>query len=188
MKKIWGFYLFIFAIVVISGCEIIPNADPYAGLDRVEKDDFHVQIHSDKAIYDIDEKIHFWGTLKYAGQANQVTIGHGSDYMRFEIEQMDGELEFLGGMDFSYNHSKLDQGNEYIAEYTKNGGYTSDDPNAKVYENFYSTSDVYLPAGEYKITGFASFEHIKMDGIEIESVEYKMPTQLVIQIVEPLEK
>lgn len=149
MKKIWGFYLFIFAIVVISGCEIIPNADPYAG------------------------------------EANQVTLGHESDYMRFEIEQMDGELEFLGGMDFSYNHSKLDQGNEYIAEYTKNGGYTSDDPHAKDYEAFYSTSDVYLPEGEYKITGFASFEWIEREGLEMDPIEYKIPVELDIKIVEP---
>jgi hypothetical protein len=184
VRKTWSFYLLIFAIFVISGCEIFPSANPYEGLDRMEKDDFHVQIHSDKAIYAIDEKIHFWGTLEYAGEADQVTIGHGSDYLRFEIEQIDGDLEFLGGMDFSYNHSKLEQGNKYITEYTKSGGYTSDDPNAKIYENFYSTSDIYLPPGEYKITGLASFECIKKDGIEIEPIEYQMPTILVIKVVE----
>lgn len=183
MRYIRGLCLLLLFVLGIWGCEVKQVTDKE--LDRIEKDNFHLQIHSEKDNYETDEIIHFWATLEYAGKAQEVTIGHGSEYVNFEIKQIDGDLQFKGGVDFSYNLSTLEQDTEYITEYTKSGGYMSDDPNAEDYENFYSTSDVYLPEGEYKIIASANFEWVGREGIEMDPIEYQMPAELNIKIVEP---
>ncbi len=154
------------------------------GQSSLQKKDFVLQIHTNQESYTKDESIQLWATLKYIGDAKEVTIDHASSYARFEIEQIDGSLRFVSGMDFSYQVTRVQKGIEYMAEYSKSGGYTSDDPNADIYATFYNEREVKLPPGSYKFKAQAIFEWYETEQTSIDPIYFDMPVELRVTIHE----
>lgn len=84
-RKLFIFLLFILLVALI-GCS--------SSQSSIQKKDFVLQIHTNQESYTKAEAIQLWTTLKYIGDASEVTIDHASSYARFEIEQIDGSSRY----------------------------------------------------------------------------------------------
>lgn len=121
---------------------------------------FEFNIYSDKSTYKTTDKIKIWATIKYIGSENQITIWSGDPYISFIIT--DGKDFNTGGIILTTLISTvLEKDKLYEFNYTKNGGYSAEDPNADFWEKFYKEKDLYLPKGEYTITSGGAFSLTK---------------------------
>ena len=111
---------------------------------------FELELYSDKQSYKTTDKIKIWATLKYVGSNSQVKIWHGDPYISFFIS--DGKDFNIGGIiNTILTSTILEKDKLYSFDYSKYGGYSSDDPKADFWEKFYEEKDLYLPEGEYTI-------------------------------------
>lgn len=133
--------IFISSVKTIEGQEIIEQ--DYNKL-------FELELYSDKEIYKTTDKIKIWATLKYIGNNDQIRIWHGDPYISFHIS--DGK-EFNSGGIFQdlLTSTILEKDKIYNFDYSKNGGYSEDDPKADYWREFYAQKDLYLEEGEYTV-------------------------------------
>ena len=109
-----------------------------------------------KSTYKTTDKLKIWATIKYIGSENQITIWSGEPYVSFIIT--DGKDFNIGGTFFTIIKATiLEKDKLYEFIYSKNGGYSEDDPNAVFWKKFYEEKDLYLPKGEYTITSGGAF-------------------------------
>lgn len=148
--------------VLMTGCkseDVVTVAEPentVQGLEEQEKTVqdynklFELKLYSDKEIYKTTDKIKIWATLKYIGNHNQIKIWHGDPYISFYIS--DGKEFDIGGIVHTIlTSTMLEKDKLYTFDYSKNGGYSEDDPKADFWKEFYSEKDLYLPEGEYSV-------------------------------------
>lgn len=128
--------------------------------------DFIMTLNSDKLTYNTTDIIRIWGTLEYVGDNDTIEIWSGCPFMLFSISG-GHDIDFggvLGGATVDVLVSSvLERGRVYHFDYQKSGGWSTDDPNAEYWENFFGEEDLLLPVGEYTITlngGFSLSERI----------------------------
>lgn len=111
---------------------------------------FELELYTDKQIYKTTDKISIWATLKYVGNNKQIKIWHGYPSISFYIS--DGKEFNIGGIILTtLTSTMLEKDKLYRFDYSKNGGYSNDDPKADFWKRFYEEKDLYLPEGEYSI-------------------------------------
>ncbi len=111
---------------------------------------FELELYSDKQSYKTTDRIKIWATLKYIGSDSKIKIWHGDPYISFFIS--DGKDFNIGGIINTILTSTILEKNKlYSFDYSKNGGYSSDDPKADFWKKFYEEKDLYLPEGKYSI-------------------------------------
>lgn len=111
---------------------------------------FELELYTDKQTYKTTDKISIWATLKYVGNNKQIKIWHGYPSISFYIS--DGKEFNIGGITNTIlTSTTLEKDKLYQFDYSKNGGYSSDDPKADFWKKFYEEKDLYLPEGEYSI-------------------------------------
>jgi len=123
-----------------------------------EKDDFIMTLNSDKHIYSSTDAINIWGTIEYTGEHDSIEIHSSCTFMLFTISGGDLFADGMGGAVADVLAvSILEKGNVYHFDYQKSGGWDADDPNAEIWDEFFSSNELKLPAGEYTITLNGSF-------------------------------
>ncbi|RCX11274.1 hypothetical protein DFR58_12647 [Anaerobacterium chartisolvens] len=117
---------------------------------------FELKLYSDKITYSTSDKINIWATLKYMGENDHIKIWHGEPYINFYIS--DGKDFNIGGIvNDILKSTELEREKLYKFDYSKNGGFSADDPRADFWEKFYSETYLYLPEGEYTVKVGAAF-------------------------------
>lgn len=155
MKRIRNSLLaisFLIIFVIFTSCQQ-KNVLTITDVDETQQDYnelFEMELYSDKQTYKTTDKIKIWATLKYIGNNSEVKIWHGDPYISFYISD---EKKFnIGGIvDTILRFTTLEKDKLYEFDYVKNGGYSSDDPDADFWKKFYEEKDLYLPEGEYSI-------------------------------------
>lgn len=176
--------------VLLTGCKstdvstVSEKGDTIQDLEEQEQDEqyynklFDLKLYSDKEIYKTTDKIKIWATLKYIGNNNQIKIWHGDPYMSFYIS--DGKEFNIGGLVYDVlTSTMLEKDKLYKFDYTKNGGYSEDDPKADFWKEFYSEKDLYLPEGEYTVTVAGDFSLEE----DTEKSKSKLSKELKIKVV-----
>ena len=124
---------------------------------------FELNLYSDKTTYQTTDKIKIWATLKYIGEDSQIKIWHGIPYISFFIS--DGKDFDIGGLiETILTSTELEKGKFYHFDYSKNGGFSADDPKAEFWKKFYAEKDLYLPEGEYTIKVATAFSLTEKSG------------------------
>ena len=139
---------------------------------------FELELYSDKQLYKTTDKIKIWATLKYIGSNSQIKIWHGDPYISFFIS--DGKDFNIGGIiNTILTSTTLDKDKVYSFDYSKNGGYSSNDPKADFWKKFYEEKDLYLPEGEYtiKVGGAFSLTEPPSEGKNDLSKEIKITVE-----------
>lgn len=157
-----------FIIFSLAGCQnkniVLVTETPNATkTDETVKDNnklFELKLYSDKTTYITTDKIKIWATLKYIGTNSHITIWHADPYISFTIS--DGKDFNTGGLfDDVLSSTELEKDKIYKFEYSKNGGYSADDPKADFWKKFYSEKYLSLPEGEYTIKVGTAFSLTK---------------------------
>lgn len=121
-----------------------------------EDDKFKLQLFINGTEFKSTDKIDIYATLEYIGDKDEIRIWHGEPYFNFTIT--DHKDFNTGGTTLSVLKSTvLKKGEEYKFPYGKNGAFNGDDPDAEFWEAFYKEKDLYLPKGEYTISGYCDF-------------------------------
>lgn len=146
MKKI-GFYLALTALVVIVGACTAPVDS--SDTATVNDGTFEIVIRTEKEAYKADEAVQCWATLEYVGDADSITMYSGDPLVYFTITGG----PFTG--DYAINDilmsTTLKKGEPLRFEFTKSGGYSSDDEDAAFWESWYAEPELRLAAGEYTV-------------------------------------
>ncbi len=186
-SKIMIFAVSVFTIFILTGCQnktVITEGKTNTGVveadevkevkevEVVEKVDemkegldnlFELNLFLDKTEYKTTDKIKIWATLKYIGENNKIKIWHGNPYISFYIS--DGKDFNTGGaVEDILISTELEKEKIYHFNYSKSGGFTSEDPKAEFWKKFYGEKDLYLPKGEYSIkvsTAFSLTDNMK---------------------------
>lgn len=164
-SKTLVFTFAVFVIFFLTGCrDETASIENKTVMTAAEVDDtmqyynklFELKIYSDKQTYKTTDKIKIWATLKYIGKNSQIKIWHGDPYISFYIS--DGKDFNIGGLIHTILAStELEKGKLYSFDYSKNGGYSIDDPKADFWKRFYAERDLYLPKGEYTLKVATAF-------------------------------
>lgn len=169
--KLFKIIIFIFSVLIIfplAGCQnknivSVTETPTATKTDETVKDNnklFELKLYSDKTTYITADKIKIWATLKYIGTNSHITIWHGDPYISFTIS--DGKDFNTGGLfDDVLSSTELEKDKIYKFEYSKNGGYSADDPKADFWKKFYSEKYLNLPEGEYTIKVGTAFSLTK---------------------------
>lgn len=102
------------------------------------KDDFELTLFADKTTYSEQEPIQIWTNFKYLGKQEEIKIGHALHYIGFDIAQLDGSFTLERGMPLPY-----------ITTIIKKG---------IVYKKDYSSEELKLPPGTYRVLAVAHFD------------------------------
>lgn len=82
----------------------------------IKQDDFFLSIHSSKKIYNSDEPLDVWGTLKYIGEEN-IVVGEGSLAILFYIIDSKGN-KTSDVSDASLSKRSMSTGTEYTSKFS----------------------------------------------------------------------
>lgn len=125
------------------------------------KDDFEMNLYTDKKEYKTTDKINMWGTIKYVGKKDKITIYHAGSvnsdtYIYYSIDN--GENFHINSVSNMMGKTTLlTKDKLYHFDYQKSGSWDPNGPDAKFWEDFYKEKDLYLPKGEYTITAESAF-------------------------------
>ncbi|MCL2637647.1 MAG: hypothetical protein FWD48_04675 [Oscillospiraceae bacterium] len=167
MKKLLSALFCTILVFAAVGCsktteepQAIPQIDEPETITEqsssVTVDDFVLTVYTDKNIYTTDEEIEIWADFKYIGSQDSIEIFHSSDYLVYTI--FDGERYWNNGfVNTILISSILTKDVAEHHDFKKSGGWSGDDPDAAFWEEFYSASDLRLPAGEYTVTAHVDF-------------------------------
>ncbi len=116
--------------------------------NTVTNDDFSLSIWADKSTYKTDEPIECYSSLTYLGQ-DDIKVYHADPLVVFYIEG--GSFNGEWARQDSLNLTDFTANEEIVLPFQKSGGWSSDDPNAEFFKEFYSKDELILPAGDYKL-------------------------------------
>lgn len=117
---------------------------------------FKLTLYIEEGPYFHNEHINIFSTLEYIGNEDTIKIWHGLPFFNYKI--FDGEYYFSEGMVATILTSTiLEKGETYIFPFKKSGGWSSDDPNADFWENYYKDKKLKLPRGEYLLSAYSDF-------------------------------
>lgn len=141
---------------------------------------FQLSIYLDKDTYASDEVIFCYATLEYIGEEDSITIYSSDPLVGFGIR--DDKL-FHGeyGRDTILMETTFRKGHVVKYDFSKSGGWSGDDPNAKFYEEFYRDPNLILPAGEYEISAEIN---CSLDRDDIAGSEYSQFIAVNIKVLE----
>jgi len=121
-----------------------------------EDDKFRLKLFINGTEFKSTDKIDIYATLEYIGDEDEIKICHSDPYFDFVITDHKGFN--TGGVFASVlKYTVLKKGEVKKIPYCKSGSYSGDDPNAEFWDAFYAEEDLYLPKGEYTISGICSF-------------------------------
>lgn len=87
-------------------------------VDEVNQEgDFEVSMNVEK----VDETLDVYATITYLGEEDKRIIYHGGSIFFFNIYQLDGDFEFLGGMDQPLLSTILKQNEKHRVEFNHPG-------------------------------------------------------------------
>lgn len=121
--------------------------------------DFTMTLNTNKKVYNKNEKIKIWTTLKYTGNKDNITIWHAGSaetdtyFNYFITDGKDFNLESVTTL--MLKSTELKKNKLYYYKYEKSGGYGEED--AEFWEEFFKEKDLYLPLGNYTITASSGF-------------------------------
>jgi hypothetical protein len=120
---------------------------------RAEDDTFLVQIVSPKDHYSVGEAIPITSTIMYMGRQISITAsGEAPGLITYDVDQLDGPLDMLGGTRLMCHAHRLDAGRAYEVPFTKSGGFDDAAPNAGFWKAYFADRQLHLPVGSWKIT------------------------------------
>jgi hypothetical protein len=118
----------------------------------VTDDHFSLAITSARAHWPSGEPIEISTTVRYLGTEEATVLSHGSAFVVFTIEQLDGAFDQGGGRDDSCDGETFAPGEIRDVPFQKSGGYSNDDPAAEMWRQWFDDPELRLPAGQYRIT------------------------------------
>lgn len=126
--------------------------------------DFVMILSTDKEVYSSTDRIQIWSTLEYIGDEDQTTIWHGIPYMVYSIVGNNG-FKSEGFTLTILMSTILEKDKVYFYLYQKSGGWDNNALDASYWKEFYRTTELYLPAGEYTISliGYFSLSRSMID-------------------------
>jgi len=146
MKK-FIYFILIVMIAAAAGCSqsIVETEETSIGAST-NNSDFNLSIWTDKSIYSTDEPIECSASLEYIGESD-LTVFHSDPLIVFYIQG--GNFNGEWARQDSLNRTEFTCQEEIVIPFEKSGGWSSDDPNAEFFQEFYSEDELFLPPGEY---------------------------------------
>ncbi len=91
-----------------------------------------------------------YALLKYLG-SETVTVYSGNPLLSFGVKD---DVYFDGGYvtNDSLEYTEFAPGDVVRVEFSKSGGYTSDDPLVEFYKEYYADEEFVLPSGVYEVS------------------------------------
>ncbi len=116
----------------------------------IRNEEFEITIFIDKESYAVGEAIECYAQLKYLG-SEPITVYSGNPLLGFGVKD---DVYFDGGyvIDENLVYNEFEPGETLRVEFSKSGGYTSDDPLVDFYKAYYVDSAFILPAGVFEIS------------------------------------
>lgn len=140
---------------------------------------FELKLYADKSSYSTDEIIFCYATLEYIGEGDSITVYSSDPLLGFGLRD---DKYFEGG--YAVNDilmtTRIQKGVIYRYEYSKSGGWGSEDPNAEFYEKFYKDRNLILPAGKYEITAAMN---CSMDQEDIMGSQYNISISTELEVI-----
>lgn len=141
---------------------------------------FQLSIYLDKDTYATDEMVFCYATLEYIGEKDSITVYSGDPLVGFGIR--DDKLFHGGyGRDLILMETTFTKGHIVKYDFSKSGGWSGDDPNAKFYEEFYRDPNLILPAGDYEISAEIN---CSLDRDDIPGSEYSQLVAVKIKVLD----
>ncbi len=182
-KKLYIAVGLLIVSLLLTACGMKAEKDKQQEKDLIAstKDElFQLSIYLDKDTYTADEAIFCYATLEYIGDKDSITVYSGDPLVGFGIK--DDKL-FQGG--YVVNQilmpTTFSKGQIVKYDFSKNGGWSGDDPNAKFYEEFYRDPNLILPVGEYEISAEIN---CSLNQEDILGTEYSQLVAVNIKVLE----
>jgi hypothetical protein len=158
----------------INSCQKIVLLEGY--VFKTNDENFLVKTYIEKLQYKEDEEIALYSTIEYIGEKDSIDIWSGDPYFQHMIYK-NGEV-FSGGFTQDIlQKTELKKGEIYTIPFSKNGGFSEDDPDADFWREFYSEKTLELPKGEYTFSAITSFA---LDKEQQEKV--KLETEFIVEV------
>lgn len=145
------------------------------------KNQFKIQIETDKKVYSTDEKIQISARFTYIGDKPEMRIYHSMNYVFFEIRNEKTGFVTEIAEPLPLRSTVLPKDKEFAFPYTKSGSYSENDPKADFWRKFFADPELHLPPGEYHIKAFASFS---TDKDKLQETSLYIPVETIIQVAE----
>ena len=122
----------------------------------VEDENFRVKTYISKLEFREKEEIDIYSTIEYIGKNGSVSIWSGEPFFHHLIYDgqdyinQDGTLSIL-------KETVLKKGEIYTIPFSKNAGYSEDDPKAPFWKEYLSEKELRLPRGNYTFIGRTAF-------------------------------
>lgn len=154
MKKFLFFLTAVLTAISFTACsQSAAPIPPGTGDAWARNNDgkFEIKIYTDKQDNKQGEPVICYATAEYVGDSGSITIYSGDPLVGFGLK--DGK--YFDG-DYCVNDvlitTQFKKGEPVKYGFVKSGGWSSDDPNAEFYNQFYSEKQLILPPGDYTIT------------------------------------
>lgn len=147
MKKI--FIMTAVLLLALAACAPVSGEDD--GASAVSGDGtFKISIYTDKNEYKAGEEIICRAIVEYIGEGDGVVIYSSDPLVGFALKD---DKYFDGGyaVEDVLISTEFKKGEPVTYQFSKSGGWSGEDENARFYEEFYSEKELKLPPGEYEI-------------------------------------
>lgn len=121
-----------------------------------QTDDFKVSIH----VENVEKDVQVYATITYVGEEDQIDIYHGGSIFFFNVHQIDGNFEHIGGMDQPLLTTTLAKGEAHEVEFT--------------YPSIAS-----LHPGTYE---FEAIANISLDADNVVGTKMEIPVSVIVEI------
>jgi hypothetical protein len=160
----------VLALGLVVACSSAPTSGPRTSPQPAEQTaedaQFRLTFRMASSIQHAGEPIDLQTTLAYLG--TDVAVIVGSDWsppVWFGLEHIDGDLDLDGPISLlTCQLTPLDAGVPLQIPFIKNGGYSSDDPDAAYWKAFFDDRVFRLPAGRWRLS--ANFQGMTSDRCE----------------------
>ncbi len=152
--------LILVTVLMLSGCtqmqagQALNEGESPAFTARDEN--FEVKTYIDKLELEENEEIKVYSTIEYIGENDSIKIWSGEPYFHHMI--YDGKKYINDSVVLDVlKETVLKKGEVYTMPFSKSGGFTQEDPDAKFWEQYFSEKELKLPAGDYTFTATTDF-------------------------------
>ena len=174
MKRI---LILVLLMVVLSVSACTSAADANEIEKSASNEEFEIVLHLDKDVYSLNEEIKCYAELRDRG-SETITVYSANPLLGFGVK----DDKYFDGVFITEDILKptvFEKGETQRFEFTKSGGYSSDDSLADFYKEYYSQKEFVLPKGEYEISAIVDYS---LDVDDIMGTNKRLSVSVVIVV------
>lgn len=167
-------------ILLLTACgnqpKTIQNDDNEYVMSEIRKDDFVLQVYSDKQIYALEEEVNVYTKLKYIGNNASQTVYHEASPFYYNVFEITRQVGIPYSMDQPGLSTELKNDIWYEERYMKTGVFSESFPKSEFNKEFLEVKG--FPGGEYRMSVRAKIS----TGQSTKQENYELSTSITIKI------